>query len=131
MLWNIPSSVLTLCLVVRHERQRKEAHMHSGDYGLRRCGACLEDKPAVNHLTKNMDTLEAARGERLKSPTLRPDETRHLIVAPLIEDGIALEVRKPRRIDFKMIWRNGRFGVGRFCLLAYRNGAAVLALRPE
>lgn len=69
----------------------------------------LEVKPALYFLVENMETRSLIRGTKGKSPAflLQPDETKHLIIAPLIQDGLALEVKKPGRVNFYVKWRSG------------------------
>lgn len=69
----------------------------------------LEVKPPLYHLAEDLGTRSVIRGVMGKSPKflLKPDETKCLIIAPLLEDGLALEVKRPGRVNFYVKWRSG------------------------
>jgi hypothetical protein len=66
-------------------------------------------KPAIYHLTEKLNTKTIIRGVKGKSPKflLRPDEEKNLIIAPLFDNGLALEVSHGGRVNFYITWRSG------------------------
>lgn len=66
-------------------------------------------KPPLYHLAESLETRNLIRGAMGQSPKflLKPGEEKNLIIAPLFDGGLALEVKRPGRVNFYIKWRSG------------------------
>lgn len=66
-------------------------------------------KPPTYHLAEDMEVKSLIKGAMGRSPKflLKPDNEKHLIIAPLFDGGVAREVSRAGRVNFYVTWRSG------------------------
>jgi len=65
--------------------------------------------PALYFLTEDFEVASLIRGASGKGVAfiLKSQESRELYLAPIIKDGIAMELSKPGKVNFWIYWRRG------------------------